>query len=165
MTDNRREQLLELVEREFIGPDPIDWEGYKQSNGEEILISDPPRTRYIAGILYPQELSEEDTSGVEEGELPEVEQSSEEESSGKNTTQKLKASSEYLEVAEELINRSNAYRQSAISLTCALYDGDFVYVEVSAGKYTTLTMTDARTAKVISKYPSCLLYTSDAADE
>ena len=56
MRDNRREQLLELVEREFIGPDPIDWEGYKQSNGEEILISDPPRTRYIAGILYPQEL-------------------------------------------------------------------------------------------------------------
>ena len=77
MRDNRREQLLELVEREFIGPDPIDWEGYKQSNGEEILISDPPRTRYIAGILYPQELSEEDTSGVEEGELPEVEKSSE----------------------------------------------------------------------------------------
>lgn len=164
MTDNRREQLLELVEREFIGPDPIDWEGYKQSNGEEILISDPPRTRYIAGILYPQELSEEDTSGVEEGELPEVEQSSEEESSGKNTTQKLKASSEYLEVAEELINRSNAYRQSAISLTCALYDGDFVYVEVSAGKYTTLTMTDARTAKVISKYPRTAIFWNNNSD-
>ena len=56
MTDNRRNQLLEYVEKEFIGPDPIDLEGYRQTNGEEILISDPPRTRYIAGILYPQEL-------------------------------------------------------------------------------------------------------------
>lgn len=69
MADNRREQLLELVEREFIGPDPIDWEGYKQANGQEILVSDPPRTRYIAGILYPQELSEEETSALAEDEL------------------------------------------------------------------------------------------------
>ena len=29
MNDNRREQLLDYVEKEFIGPDPIDWEGYK----------------------------------------------------------------------------------------------------------------------------------------
>ena len=25
MSDNRRDQLIEFVEREFIGPDPIDW--------------------------------------------------------------------------------------------------------------------------------------------
>ena len=55
MSDDRRTQLLELVKKEFIGPDPIEWPGYKQANGEEILVSDPPRTRYIAGILYPQE--------------------------------------------------------------------------------------------------------------
>ena len=53
MSDNRRDQLIEFVEREFIGPDPIDWPGMTQSNGQEILASDPPRTRYIAGILYP----------------------------------------------------------------------------------------------------------------
>lgn len=150
MTDNRRNQLLEYVEKEFIGPDPIDLEGYRQTNGEEILISDPPRTRYIAGILYPQELPEEDTSGVDEGELQETEQ--EEVSVEDKPTPKLKVTSEYLEVAEELINRSNAYRQSAVSLTCALYKGDSVYVKVSAGKYTTLTMTDPRTAKAISHY-------------
>ena len=51
MSDNRRDQLIEFVEREFIGPDPIDWPGMTQSNGQEILASDPPRTRYIAGIL------------------------------------------------------------------------------------------------------------------
>lgn len=27
MSDNRRDQLIEFVEREFIGPDPIDWPG------------------------------------------------------------------------------------------------------------------------------------------
>lgn len=153
MTDNRREQLLELVEKEFIGPDPIDWEGYRQANGEEILNSDPPRTRYIAGILYPQELPEEETSGINEGELQEAEQSEEEIPSDENPVPELRVTSEYLEEAEELINRSNAYRQSAISLTCALYDGDSVRVEVSAGRYTTLTMTDPRTAKAVSKYP------------
>lgn len=151
MADDLRKQLLEYVENEFIGPDPIDWEGYRQANGEEILISDPPRTRYIAGILYPRELPEEDTSGVEEGELQETKQ---EEVPGEDRpAPKLKVTSEYLEAAEELINRSNAYRQSAVSLTCALYGGDNVYVKVSAGKYTTLTMTDPRTAKAISHYP------------
>lgn len=153
MEDDRREQLLELVEKEFIGPDPIDWEGYRQKNGEEILISDPPRTRYIAGILYPQELTEEETSGVNEGELQETDQSDEEQSTDEQLAPKFKVTSEYLETAEELINRSNAYRQSAISLTCALYDDDSISVEVSAGKYTTLSMVDPRTAKTVTHYP------------
>lgn len=42
MTDTRRNQLKAFVEREFIGPDPIDWEDTKQANGEEILITDAP---------------------------------------------------------------------------------------------------------------------------
>jgi ATP/maltotriose-dependent transcriptional regulator MalT len=58
MNDTRRDQLIEFVEREFIGPDPIDWEGMVQSNGQEILATDPPRTRYIAGILYPAETTD-----------------------------------------------------------------------------------------------------------
>lgn len=59
MSDNRRDQLIKFVEREFIGPDPIDWPGMTQSNGQEILASDPPRTRYIAGILYPAETTDD----------------------------------------------------------------------------------------------------------
>ena len=30
MTDLRRNQLVEFVEKEFIGPDPINFDGYKQ---------------------------------------------------------------------------------------------------------------------------------------
>ena len=152
MADNRREQLLELVEREFIGPDPIDWEGYKQANGQEILVSDPPRTRYIAGILYPQELSEEETSALAEDELDEGVKTTEERISEENSAPVLKTTSEYLEDAEELINRSNAYRQSAISITVAISDGDTIHVEVSAGQYSSLSMTDSKTGKCMSKY-------------
>ena len=43
--DTRRDQLIDVVEREFIGPDPIDWEGMTQSNGEEIIKTDPPHIR------------------------------------------------------------------------------------------------------------------------
>ena len=45
MSDTRRDQLIEFVEKEFIGPDPVDWPGMVQPNGEEILKSDPPLTR------------------------------------------------------------------------------------------------------------------------
>ena len=52
MSDNRRDQLIEFVEREFIGPDPIDWPGMTQSNGQEILASDPPpATSRVSCIL------------------------------------------------------------------------------------------------------------------
>ena len=37
----RRDQIIELLKREMIGPDPIDWEGCLQPDGEEILsVSD-----------------------------------------------------------------------------------------------------------------------------
>ena len=67
MSDTRRDQLIDYIEKEFIGPDPIDWPGMTQSNGEEILTTDPPRTRYIAGILYPRETTDTDVD-TREGE-------------------------------------------------------------------------------------------------
>ena len=108
MNDTRREQLLDYVEKEFIGPDPVDWEGYKQANGEEVLVSDPPRTRYIAGILFPQGLPEEESSDFAEGEFNEVMEVTEDTISEEKSSPTLKVTSEYLEDAEELINRSNA---------------------------------------------------------
>ena len=158
MNDNRREQLLDYVEKEFIGPDPIDWEGYKQANGEEVLVSDPPRTRYIAGILFPQELPEEESSDLAEGEFNEVMEVTEDTISEEKSSPTLKVTNEYLEDAEELINRSNAYRQSAISMTVAISDGDTICVEVSAGQYKTLTMKDSRTNKIVSKYPRTAIF-------
>ena len=153
MSDARRDQLKKFVEREFIGPDPIDWEGHKQVNGEEILCSDPPRTRYIAGILFPKEVTEEESSEVREGELEEVDQPDQCEESEGELPQKTGEKSELLEEAEELINRSNAYRQSAMSITVAVKKYDNIHVEVMAGIYITVTATDSKTNKKISRYP------------
>ena len=52
--DKRRDDIIDILTREFIGPDPINMPGLIQENGEEILSSDPPRIRYIAGVLFPQ---------------------------------------------------------------------------------------------------------------
>ncbi len=153
MDDSRRNQLKEFVEREFIGPDPIDWEGHRQADGEEILCSDPPRTRYIAGILFPKEITETESSELREGELEEVKQPDEKDPGENSFPQSAGSKSEYLAEAEELINRSNAYRQSAISMTVAIRDNDCIRIEVSAGKYATMTSTDSKTNEKIFRYP------------
>lgn len=153
MNDTRRDQLIKFVEREFIGPDPIDWPGLIQENGEEILASDPPRTRYSAGILFPQESLDEDSEPGED-EIK-IEEADERDDLGEETptTENKKDVVEYLEDAEELINRSNAYKQSAISLTAAISDGDTLYIEVEAGLYSVSTMTDPVTEKTVTRYP------------
>lgn len=135
MLDNRREQIKKLVEQEMIGPDPVQWEGLLQENGEEILVSDPPRIRYIAGILFPQnskveynqdeEIDETTSSDIEIDDTPEREISEKNNNSGV----------EYLEDAEELIDRSNSYNQSAMSLTVAMKEDSAISITVSAGKY------------------------------
>jgi hypothetical protein len=140
MSDTRRDQLIDYIEKEFIGPDPIDWPGMTQNNGEEILTTDPPRTRYIAGILYPRETTDTDVD-TREGESAPI-GDSDEEDCGAEPAKRTGESLEFLENAEELINRSNAYRQSAISITVAVKNNDKICVEVSAGTYATLTATD-----------------------
>lgn len=152
MSDTRRNQLIDFVEREFIGPDPIDWPGMTQSNGEEILRTDPPRTRYIAGILYPRETTDADVD-VREGEWEPMSGEQEEDAGVVPDKKGNGESIEFLENAEELINRSNAYRQSAISITVAIKKDDTIKVEVSAGTYIKLTATDPETNREVVSYP------------
>lgn len=158
MSDTRRDQLIEFVEKEFIGPDPIDWHEPEmtQSNGEEILRTDPPRTRYIAGILYPRDTMDSHVD-VREGESTPLEETEGQE--GEEILDKKGSGSvtEFLEDAEELINRSNAYRQSAISITVAVKPDDLIRVKVSAGTYVTLTVTDPVTERKMTSYPRTAL--------
>lgn len=147
MAEDRREQIKQFVEREMIGPDPIQWEGLLQENGEEILVSDPPRIRYIAGILFPrntksennqdEEESQEASGDVDDNEdVPDVENESAQRGCG----------SEYLEDAEELIDRSNSYNQSALSLTVSLKADASLCIDVNAGWYERITdKTDGKT--------------------
>lgn len=154
MSDNRRDQLIEFVEREFIGPDPIDWPDMTQSNGEEIITSDPPRIRYIAGILFPAKTTDTQAD-AQEGELEENFEAEGEDIEA--VPSRRGGEIEFLEDAEELINRSNAYRQSAISITVAVKDGDNIRVKVSAGTYHKITVTDPVTERKTDKYPRTAL--------
>lgn len=140
-----RNQILDIIKKELIGPDPIEWDGLLQENGEEVLVGDPPLTRYVAGILYPQksylEEIEEENPDIEEvyetGDVEDLE------------TIEVKNSFEYLEDAEELINLSNAFRPSAMSLTIAVEKNDAINVEVSAGHYSSNKRIDGKNNKTI----------------
>lgn len=128
----RRDQIIELLKREMIGPDPIDWEGCRQENGEEILTVDTPYNRYIAGILHPRGALDSDAEkACVSGAREEVAEEAEEE----ETENGDEADIEFMDDAEELINRSNAWQQSAMSITVAVRNGDSVSAAVSAGYY------------------------------
>ena len=153
MSDTRRSQLLNFVERELIGPDPVDWEGTLQDNGEEILIADPPATRYIAGVLYPQQSSDDniEIAASEKGVFEE--DGSDDFVPVDENSGELVDNFELLEESEELINRSNAYRQSAMSITMAIQDGDRLLAHVSAGTYRTTKQINPATGKESVVYP------------
>ena len=116
------------------------------------IKSDPPRTRFIAGILFPREVKEDESAEIKEGEMEDIDLL-EMEDDGEVLPQSAGDIAEYLEDAEELINRSNAYRQSAISMTVAINTGDQIRIEVSAGKYKTLSFTDSKSGKQSTHYP------------
>ena len=134
MSDDRREQIINFIKKELIGPDPLPEEGMKQENGEEILTSDNPLIRYAAGILYPQGINiqndNDDENKEENAEAkPDIENEELPLSDGHFSTKEL------LEEAEELINLSNAFKQSAISITAAVYSNDKLTVKINAGQY------------------------------
>jgi hypothetical protein len=150
MEDSRREGIIDIIKREFIGPDPINRLGMVQENGEEILSSDPPRIRYAAGILFPQNVikeeiddSEKENFNEETTDLSDVLITDDEKSTG---------AIELMQEAEELITLSNAFKQSAISMTVSIKNEDKLFVNVAAGSYNTLTSTDPTTEKKVTKY-------------
>ena len=146
--DNRREQIIDIIKREFIGPDPIDKPGMVQENGEEILSSDPPRIRYAAGILFPQNVKSEQ---IIEGYEPEQNES-EQEDDVSEEKERTGGTGEYLQDAEELMNLSNAYQQSAISMTVAVKKDDRIFVNVSAGIYNTVKEKNEETGAERQRY-------------
>ncbi|MBQ7352732.1 MAG: helicase [Clostridia bacterium] len=148
--DTRREQIIDIVTREFIGPDPINKPGMIQENGEEILSSDPPRIRYAAGILFPQKVSIDSNTADENSEV--VENDTPDMSAG-DEPERHGGTKEYLADAEEMINLSNAYQQSAISMTAAVLDSDTLIVNVSAGMYSSIKVADPETGIEHVKYP------------
>ncbi|MDE0554307.1 MAG: hypothetical protein OXI24_08845, partial [Candidatus Poribacteria bacterium] len=130
-----RDQIIDFLRAELIGPDPIPPD--VQDNGEEILITDPPRLRYGAGVLFPQGVSVEKSEDVEEN----AEMIGEEEIEKAETDIDVKEDSEIRETiedqsAEEITSLTNSYLPSAIGFSCmtTLPKAGF-FVKVKAGIY------------------------------
>ncbi len=145
----RRDQIIELIKREMIGPDPIDWEGCLQEDGEEILTVDTPQNRYIAGILYPKGVLDSDAEASRvEGAKEEIAEDEEVEEDKDQEETDI----EFMDDAEELINRSNAYQQSAMSITVAVRKGDGIIPGVHAGYYIKSEFIDPQTEKKMVRF-------------
>ena len=147
--DNRRSQIIDIIRREFIGPDPLNIEGMIQDNGEEILSSDPPSIRYIAGILFPQKTK---CDSVPDGYEPDK---AKDDDSPDSKLQDVPSGGvgEYLMDAEELMNLSNSYQQSAMSMTIAVNSGDSLLGEIKAGTYSVIKEKKEDSGYEHVKYP------------
>ena len=145
----KRDSIIEIIRKEFVGPDPINEEGLIQKNGEEILTSDAPHVRYAAGILFPKET----LIDVEE-EAVEVEENCFENEPGEISGPEGVADVgfEMTQAEEDVLNLSNSYHQSALSITLAVYNDKSLYVDVSAGQYKKVDATDSRTGKKVRHY-------------
>jgi len=122
---DKRPEVISLVRKEIYGPSDI--------NSEEIL-SDNPLTRYFCGVLYPQRAK----APIEEGDdgTPDSVATSVDDGPVEPTT----APGEVLfndltEDEEECLNLSNAYKQSALSLSIALKMKEHLKVKVTFARY------------------------------
>jgi hypothetical protein len=117
-----RDDILECIKRELIGPDPI--KPHIQENGEEILLNEPPRLRYGAGILFPSPnkgvegatySAADSTTATEEEVIKSTEETSVESS---ETIVDNNTSSNVGDDFEEEIGLANSFLPSALGFSC-----------------------------------------------
>lgn len=130
-----RNQIMNFLRDELIGPDPV--QPNIQPNGEEILVTDPPRLRYGAGVLFPRGVSVERSEDVDTAESTGFEVELAGGNEGINVT-KDNEEHEAIEdqFPEEITSLTNAYLPSAIGFSCltVLSPAGFL-VEVRAATY------------------------------
>ena len=125
--DEDRQKLFAFINRDLVGP--------SHENGgdlEEEIFCDQPSSIYFSGALFPQNIlaeeveSNESNNGIGlEGQEPQTPKNEDTE----------KEFSDLSDEQEEYLNLSNAYKQSAISLTIALKRTDSITINVSYGTY------------------------------
>lgn len=136
-----RNDILKFIKSELIGPDPLS--PHIQENGEEILLNEPPRLRYGAGVLFPSPKIEgecatyaatETTTTTEE----EVIKSNTEETFVENSEviEENNTSSNVSEDYEEEIGLANNFLPSAMGYSCfSKIPKDGFKVQVNFGVY------------------------------
>lgn len=141
VADNRRREILDIIVREFIGPDPDDNLENCQENGEEILFGVPPTIKYSAGILYPQEEYFFELSDNES----EIAESAEDFDDRPNHAAPDETDNDdkgfdfgYMEETDDdndPVNLSNTFQQSAISLTVSIKNDSNIKIQIYGAKY------------------------------
>jgi len=130
-----REDILNFVKKELIGPDPI--KPHIQENGEEILINEPPRLRYGAGILFPKTATFNEidfTSSDEKNVFEKVEEDITNDDPVKVSESKI--SDDLSEVFEEEISLTNNYLPSAMGFSCfSKIPSNGFFIKIRAGVY------------------------------
>ncbi|MBS0646807.1 MAG: hypothetical protein JSR97_09510 [Verrucomicrobia bacterium] len=135
-----RDDILKFIKRELIGPDPV--KPHIQENGEEILLNEPPRLRYGAGILFPSPNKDgegatysaaDSTTTTEEEVIKNTEETSVESS---ETIVDNNTSSNVGDDFEEEIGLANNFLPSAMGFSCfSKIPNEGFKVQVNVGIY------------------------------
>lgn len=113
-----RNDILKFIKKELIGPDPI--KPHIQKNGEEILINEPPRLRYGAGVLFPRAATIEklDSTSTDEEKVLEKLEDETNEVDDPVKLDESKAQDEIPDTLDEEIGLANSFLPSAMGFSC-----------------------------------------------
>ena len=104
--------IYNFVKKELIGPS----NDLTDTDGEEIVLYDPPHIRYISGILYPQkDLGGGQDNDYVDSKTNEIFDDSDNDEISPNVSD-FDSPADLTDDAEDSINLSNAFKQSAISI-------------------------------------------------
>jgi hypothetical protein len=131
-----RDNILKFIKKELIGPDPV--KPHIQENGEEILLNEPPRLRYGAGVLFPRAATIEklDSTSTEDEKVLEKLEDEKKEVDDPVTSEDSKAPVDMAEEFEEEIGLANSFLPSAMGFSCfSKIPKDGFTVKVNVGVY------------------------------
>ena len=131
-----REDILKFIKRELIGPDPV--KPHIQENGEEILLNEPPRLRYGAGILFPKTIQVVRIDSTSEEEKAVLEKADDENRNNDEPVPSAEVSppAEAEDDLEEEIGLANSYLPSAMGFSCfSIIPKDGFHIEINAAIY------------------------------
>lgn len=126
---------MNFIRKELIGPDPV--KPHIQVNGEEILLNEPPRIRYSAGILFPRSTNViiSDSSSEEEKNIIEKTEKGGTDTDPVNIVDN-KPVPDSAEDFEEEIGLANSFLPSAMGFSCfSLIPEDGFVIKINAAKY------------------------------
>lgn len=134
-----RDFIYDFVKKELIGPSCEK----KDVDNEEIIVGTNPKTRYISGILFPKKQKVEEIDNDDGGEESSSSEDSvwNEEDDGDEETF---IPSDLSDESEECLNLSNAFKQSAISLTFAICGNEGIDISVFSAQYTKIELDDGQ---------------------